>query len=154
MIHEVPFPQVDGKLLWNNLPCYSHNQPWTYSPEVPNPNPWDLEGCTHVSPLLSHLPRWAKFSHLPIGAGLLKHPMGKNQKEDREEDWETREKERKWGEKEIFPGSVEAWRAWNSAKVEVTVAKSKSWVRRGWKPFYPKSKYLGLGRGQVTGSED
>lgn len=25
MVHEVPFPQVDGKLLWNNLPYYPHN---------------------------------------------------------------------------------------------------------------------------------
>ena len=75
MVHEVPFPQVDGELLWNNFPCYSHNHFWMDSPEAPNPDPWDLEGCTHLSLLPSHLPSWARFSHLPIGAGLLKHPM-------------------------------------------------------------------------------
>ena len=68
------------------------------SPEGPNPNPWDLEGRTHLSLFPFHLPSWVRFSHLAIGAGLLKHPK-RRKSEDMERDWKRREGEKKGKER-------------------------------------------------------
>lgn len=76
IIHEVSFPQVDGKLLWNNLLHQSHSYLWRNGPKAPSPAHRDAEEWAHSSSLPFHSDRWARFSYLPIGASLLKHSVG------------------------------------------------------------------------------
>lgn len=156
MVHEVPFPQVDGELLWNNFACYSHNHFGMDSPDAPNPDPWDLEGCTHLSLLPSHLPSWARFSHLPIGAGLLKHPMGRKPERGWRGGLEVQGRGNKGsGEKRnilrIRRGSRSiGWGKGRDNRDRIQGHK----LGRDWKSPYPKGKYLDWGREQFTDSKD